>query len=51
MLERMAQALTVLELSERCGEPAERLLIWRSTGLVGTDGTGARRFAATTVAS
>src|SRR5262245_1438300 len=35
----MAQALTVVALSERCGEPVEHLLIWRSAGLVGTDGT------------
>jgi adenylate cyclase len=35
----MAQALTVLELSEQCGEPAERLLSWRSAGLIGTEGT------------
>jgi len=35
----MAQALTVLELSERCGEPVDHLLIWRRAGLVGADGT------------
>ena len=39
MLEPMAQALTVLELSEQRGEPAERLLSWRSASLIGTEGT------------
>jgi len=34
----MAQALTMLELSDRCGEPAERLQVWRSAGLLGTEG-------------
>jgi hypothetical protein len=34
----MAQALTVLELSERCGEPAERLRTWRAAGLIGSEG-------------
>ena len=34
----MAQALTVLELSAQCGEPAERLRTWRATGLIGTEG-------------
>ena len=34
----MAQALTVLELSAQCGEPAERLLTWRSAGLIGAEG-------------
>ena len=35
----MAQALTVLELSERCGEPVERLETWRSAGLIGHEST------------
>ena len=35
----MAQALTLLELSERSGEPVERLATWRSAGLIGQEST------------
>src|SRR5262249_4939550 len=35
----MGQALTVLELSDRCGEPVERLRAWRAAGLLGTEET------------
>lgn len=33
----MAQALTVLELSARCGEPVETLEAWCAAGLIGTE--------------
>src|SRR5262249_14206070 len=37
----MPDTLTARELSERCGEPVENLLAWRSLGLIGREGVEA----------